>query len=570
MTGILMLLLMGYWPLPANYGITGTFMEYRNQHLHAGFDFSTDGKVGFPVRCFADGKIVLIKVQKRGYGRVLYIRHPKRGLVSVYGHLDRFTPHLEKIVSRYSTLRHTRYPGTIVPQHPIPVQKGQIIAHSGESGIGWPHLHFELRNLSNEPVNPTGFGLSVHEDQSPPEFQFLNLYPETPDSTVNGSCASLRLPLTRTKNGTFTTRPFRISGHVLMSVTIRDTDGRKGPLTVHDITATLNGYPYYRYQATSFSFDQFNRSSAIYDLTRTRLTPSTYSFNLFCIPGSGLHSQKEFPTQFQTGNNRMQVSANDFADHKAILDLQFNWQEASSQPIRPKAFTSSALFLDKRIVSAKDIHQPVSVRVAGQNWNAASYGIIPATLRLGNVSIKANGYNTSPRLIYARPVSALPHETGLKPVSETGIEVQPGLLFLSQLRLTFHWEKGDSRMGWFRYDSIKKKWKYRETELIDTEGNATAKDFRNGQYAVFLDNAAPEVLRNPFYFRDRTAWRITDIGKGVDDTTITLSKGKKKWNMEYDPDRKIAWIDKHLPAGYYELSVSDLAGNISNANGKLH
>ena len=117
---------------------------------------------------------------------------------------------------------------------------------------------------------------------------------------------------------------------------------------------------------------------------------------------------------------------------------------------------------------------------------------------------------------------------------------------------------------------VKKKWKYRETQLIDADGNATAKDFRNGQYAIFLDTAAPEVLKNPFYFRDRTAWRITDIGKGVDDSTITLLKGKQKWKMEYDPDRKIAWIDKHLPKGRYKISVNDLAGNGSDANGELH
>jgi len=288
MTGLVLLLMLGYWPLPANYGISGTFMEYRNQHLHAGFDLSTHGEVGFTVRCLDDGKIVMLKVQKRGYGRVLYIRHSKRKLVSVYGHLDRFTPRLEKIVSRYVKLRKSRYPGTIVPKKPIPVLKGEIVAYSGESGVGWPHLHFELRNLLNEPVNPVDYGFSVQSDQSLPVFQFLHIYPETPLSTVNGECKSVQLRLVRSRDGSFTVKPFRITGRVLMSVTIRDTDGRKGPLAIYRIDARLNHRSFYSYQARVFSFDRFNRSSAVYDLAHTRLSPSTYAFNLFQIPGAGL------------------------------------------------------------------------------------------------------------------------------------------------------------------------------------------------------------------------------------------------------------------------------------------
>ncbi len=569
MTGLLMLLMLSYWPLPANYGITGTFMEYRNQHLHAGFDLSTDGKVGLPVRCFDNGNIVLIKVQKRGYGRVLYIRHPKQKLISVYGHLDRFTPRLEKLVSRYRKLRHTRYPGTIVPRHPIPVQKGQVIAYSGESGVGWPHLHFELRNLNNEPINPTEFGLSVTGDISAPEFQFLNIYPETPSSTINGNCASARFPIKRTKEGVFTTRPFSITGPVLMSVTIRDTDGRKGPLSIHDIKATLNRHPFYRYHADSFSYNRFKRSSAVYDLGRTRLTPSSYSFNLFRIPGSNLLSQEEFPATFQKGLNRMHIYTIDFNQHKAEFEFTFKWQKVSGKLIHPTTFTSSALLLGKHIVSAGAIEYPVFVRISDHTWTAAPYNTVPAVIELGDISLKATGYNTSPRLVYTRQLTSLHHETGLKAIPDTGIEIQPGLVFFSQLDLAFHWKKSDPRIGWFRYDTVKKKWKYRKTELNNAQNSATAKDFRSGRYAVFLDTAAPVIHKNPYFFRERVAWHITDIGKGIDDSSILISRGKQSWKMEYDPDRKIAWTDQTLKKGRYKICVTDLAGNRSSAVGRL-
>ena len=570
MTGMILLMLLGYWPLPSNYGITGSFMEYRNQHLHAGFDLSTNGEVGFPVRCFQNGNIILIKVQKRGYGRVLYIRHPKQKLVSVYGHLNRFTPQLEKIVSRYRKLRKTRYPGTIVPQKPISVRKGQIIAYSGESGVGWPHLHFELRNLRNEPVNPALFGLSVQTDQSPPEFQFLNLYPETPSSTINGNCKATRIPIFRLKHNTFTAPNFRISGEILMSVTIHDTDGRKGPLAIQNITANLNQTPFYLYRAKLFSYDRFNRSSAVYDLGKTRLMPSSYSFNLFRVPGSNLQSQQSFPYRFRKGLNEMHVTTSDFAGHKASLTLKFHWEKSPGQPAEPKTLTIGSLLYHGNVLPASTIHKAVPVHIAGKNWVAVSYGIGSGVITFGNVTIKSRGYNTIPRLIYARPISNLPTEKGLRIVPKTGVDIQPGQIYLSQLLLSYRFTTKDRRMGWFRFDRVKKKWKYRKTDLAATEKRATAKDFRNGQYAVFLDTAAPAIHKNPYFFRNRTAWKITDVGKGVDDSTIEIARGEKTWKMEYDPDRKLAWIDRHLKKGRYKIRVSDLAGNTATSVGRLH
>ncbi len=570
MSGILFLLLLGYWPLPANYGITGTFMEYRNQHLHAGFDLSTDGKVGFPVHCFDDGKIVLIKVQKRGYGRVLYIRHPKRKLVSVYGHLNRFSPGVEKLVSRYQIIRNTRYPGTIIPNRPIPVRKGQVIAWTGESGVGWPHLHFELRNLNNEPVNPVNYGFSVATDQSPPIFQSLNLYPETPSDTINGRCRPLRLPIRKLKSGDFTTFPFRISGSVLMSITILDTDGRKGPLAVHEIQASLNRKSFYRYHANIFSYDRFNRASSVYDLSRTRLSPATYSYNLFRIEGSGLLSQEISPMTFKTGKNLLTITTEDFAGHKILLHSTFHWQKQTKAGVLPETFTTVAVLLKGEIVPASEIHDPVSTQLKGENWLVVPYGETAGNVKLGEISLLAEGYNTHPRLLFVRKKKNLPKEKGLTRIPGTGIEIEPGQLFLSRLTLSYRWQKENPAMGWFRYDEIRKKWKYRNSVFSGKNRRISASDFRNGIYALFLDTVAPVIHGNPYLFRNRTAWRVTDLGKGVDDTSIEIMGKGKKLKMEYDPDRKIAWVDGHLPKGNYKIIVKDLAGNTSSAKGRLH
>src|SRR5215510_4173327 len=71
------------WPLREKYGISATFGEYCYDHFHAGIDLSTNGDTGLPVLAVADGEVYRLKIQKRGYGKAIYIRH-EGGVVSVY------------------------------------------------------------------------------------------------------------------------------------------------------------------------------------------------------------------------------------------------------------------------------------------------------------------------------------------------------------------------------------------------------------------------------------------------------------------------------------------------------
>ncbi|MGD8376771.1 MAG: M23 family peptidase, partial [Acidobacteriota bacterium] len=64
------------YPLPADLPATASFGEYRPGHLHAGLDFSTGGELGWPVRAAAAGEVFRLKVEPRGYGRAVYVRHP--------------------------------------------------------------------------------------------------------------------------------------------------------------------------------------------------------------------------------------------------------------------------------------------------------------------------------------------------------------------------------------------------------------------------------------------------------------------------------------------------------------
>ena len=102
------------WPLKENFGVSATFGESRGDHFHAGIDLSTNGDIGLPVLAVADGQIYRLKVQKRGYGKAIYVRHSD-GMVSVYAHLNGYSSALglEQKYQQRVTETGNRYVGDI-------------------------------------------------------------------------------------------------------------------------------------------------------------------------------------------------------------------------------------------------------------------------------------------------------------------------------------------------------------------------------------------------------------------------------------------------------------------------
>ena len=64
-------------PLDFKLLLSGTFGELRSNHFHAGIDLKTQGVEGQNIRSIADGYVSRIKVSTWGYGKVIYINHPK-------------------------------------------------------------------------------------------------------------------------------------------------------------------------------------------------------------------------------------------------------------------------------------------------------------------------------------------------------------------------------------------------------------------------------------------------------------------------------------------------------------
>jgi murein DD-endopeptidase MepM/ murein hydrolase activator NlpD len=89
---------------------------------------------GTSVRAAESGVVAYAGSELKGYGNLVLIRHPN-GFVTAYANN-----------------------GEISVKRGEQVKRGQVIAKSGESGnVSAPQLHFELRDKSGSPVDPTNY-----------------------------------------------------------------------------------------------------------------------------------------------------------------------------------------------------------------------------------------------------------------------------------------------------------------------------------------------------------------------------------------------------------------------------
>jgi len=149
--------------------LTGNFGELRSNHFHSGLDIrSSNGQTGDPIIAVEDGWVSRVKVQLTGYGHALYIDHPN-GYTSVYAHLVRFSPELEKYLNRKQNILESYTVDLYLDQEQLQVSKGDTIAFMGNTGRSTgPHLHFEIRETkTEEPINPFHFGIKNLDTRKP-------------------------------------------------------------------------------------------------------------------------------------------------------------------------------------------------------------------------------------------------------------------------------------------------------------------------------------------------------------------------------------------------------------------
>lgn len=243
-------------PLNINLILSGGFGELRSNHFHSGLDIKTQQREGIAVYASADGYISRINVQHYGYGKALYLLHPN-GYTTVYGHLQSFAGEIENYVKDNQYKKET-YEIELFPEASLlPVKKGDLIGFSGNTGgSGGPHLHFEIRDSAQRPMNPLLFGIEI-PDSKIPIVTSLFAYPISEDAHVNQSQNRTKLRLIKQKDGSYKTENLTAYGKLGFGISTFDQqDGASNKNGVYRITSTLNNVPKFDVRFDKFSFDE--------------------------------------------------------------------------------------------------------------------------------------------------------------------------------------------------------------------------------------------------------------------------------------------------------------------------
>ena len=344
------------WPLEINDGFSSTFGEYRRDHLHGGIDFRTDGESGYKVFAAADGDIDRIKVERRGDGNVIYIRHSD-GWVTVYAHLERFeneTLKLEDVMDEARRVRHAKYPENVYIDVPIPVKQGQVIGYSGESGAGLPHLHFETRMGEFIQVNPFLAGMAWTGDSTPPTIISATLIPDGADACVFGDTQPKTFPFDTRLGSPAWLRPVVVEPPLRLLVTAFDMEGTiDNSCHIYALSVSLDGATIYSAKSDRFSLTEALRVGLIYDLNRNGRAPAAFTYAL--DPRSGAFMPID--------NCRLPIEKLPPGHHRLVIEAADFWgntTKAVGELIVPQAATLE--FGDAREVTAGHFEMPWTVR----------------------------------------------------------------------------------------------------------------------------------------------------------------------------------------------------------------
>lgn len=332
-------------PLDIPLFLAGTFGELRSNHFHSGLDLKTQQRTGLPVHSSADGYVSRIKIQRYGYGKALYIQHPN-GYTTVYGHLERFSPSIQAYVKKMQYKKES-YTIELFPKAAeLPVKQGELVAYSGETGgAAGPHVHFEIRDAQQRPMNPLDFGIKL-ADHRTPTIRAVYVYPQGDDAHVNHSAKRKKLRLIPLDNGNYKTESFTAYGKIGFGVRAIDKmDGSHNKDGLYRIKSYVNGNQNFQIDFRKFSFAESRLINRFIDYSyyidhRSRIQ------QLFLLPHNTLSMYKNvkedgFVTVKDNLNYQYKIEVSDFEGNTSVVNIPITTEKIPQEDIdRPEEKTT--------------------------------------------------------------------------------------------------------------------------------------------------------------------------------------------------------------------------------------
>ena len=304
-------------PIDAPFNLSGTFGEFRSR-FHTGIDFK--GGEGIKIFSIEDGYISRIEVSPYSYGKVVYITHPN-GYSSVYAHLSRFSPDIEKYIKseqyRSKSFTVKKFP----KKDQIQVKRGELLGYSGNTGRSFgAHLHFEIRDTnSQDALNPLMFNYT-YEDLERPIIR--GLYTINENNTLVRDLPK-RIRISKTNDSTYVADDIIFSGDIGFGIDIYDIQyknlfNRNG---VYKVELLIDSIQKFSYSMDRIKFSENHYKKLMYDYL-SLVKNNRRVLKVYTPPRSNLSFLK-------TNDFNGIIKFNDITDSKVNIKVT-DWNKNSS------------------------------------------------------------------------------------------------------------------------------------------------------------------------------------------------------------------------------------------------
>ncbi len=598
-----------YYQYPINPGqkgsLAGVLGDLRTNHFHAGIDIRTEQREGLEVHAAADGYVSKIKVQTNGYGNVLFIKHPN-GQTTVYGHLKKFNDPIAQYV-RDKQYEWKTFEIEIKPSEAqFVVQKGDIIALSGNTGgSAGPHLHFEIRDKNDNHLNPLEYGFDEIEDTTPPFFQSLAFRPTTLNSRVNGEFERIRtLPKLQPDGSYLLSEPIKAYGQIGLELIAFDfMDGVQFRNGVNCVEIKMDGREVFNYTMSAFPSNLTRDYNNLIDYATEQKSGVRY---LKCYNPDG----NEFAL-YKTNSHKGKLIIADTLDHEVQITLFDSYENSSTLyfiikgqnpvydftettetlsnptylkadatenilkvsafgvngvPLEAELFTQKGItqikpayrigyevvylydlrnqLPDSMIIGNKTLHLNHQARIVPQRLN--TYKGSNYSINFGKQSLFDTLYLTSKRTAIGLTIN----DSTIPLRDEINVSFAPETT-IADPQHTHAYRRDDGRL---RFQGGK--WRGQTMDFSTRE---------LGEFVLATDTIPPRIKINQANKKNIVA-HISDGMSGIDKFNVYVND---QWVlMNYDYKRALIWSEKQVDSldfeGQLRIEVTDRAGNITN------
>ena len=524
-------------PIDAPFNLSGTFGEFRSR-FHTGIDFK--GGEGINIFSIEDGYISRIEVSPSGYGKVVYITHPN-GYSSVYAHLSRFSPDIEKYIKseqyRSKSFTVKKFP----KKDQIQVKRGELLGYSGNTGRSFgAHLHFEIRDTnSQDALNPLMFNYT-YEDLERPIIR--GLYTINENNTLIRDLPK-RIRISKTNDSTYVADNIIFNGDIGFGIDIYDIQYRNlfNRNGVYKVELLIDSIQKFSYSMDRIKFSENHYKKLMYDYL-SLVKNNRRVLKVYIPPRSNLSFLK-------TNNFNGIIKSNEITNSKVNIKVT-DWNNNSS-------------YLKFKIISADSLKS-----------NKPLNGIEILTNQKYVINKGESVVEINKNTFYE---DVLLNITSKDDTIDLGEEITP---FRSSIKLKIPIDKNIDSLRLsqtFIGKIVNNKINYISSKVNDSY--ITANTSSLGRYIISRDSILPEI--RPINFKNKSnvksnktlRLRIKDDKSGIKNYKAYING---KWALfEYEPKQNLIFhdlSDSVIEDGENDLLIEfeDGVGNKQTYNTKIY